>query len=200
VDALRADKEQAAKRAEDFQKRIEKTRAELDAKIADFSELKQRQSDELAARLREIAEMRSEFQNAREREAEERRAALVAARREAEDERLAAVNAREAEVRKELETTYAARETELKDHFERRIAGLRSEWEARSNADRERSEARIAELSSEIGQLRDALSHEQDKAQSAAVRWEASRSSLELAKDALAAALAHIEEVEARGG
>src|SRR5213078_2712305 len=56
ADTAKADKEQAAKRAEDFKVRGEKLKAELEAKTADLASIQKRHEDEMAAALVEARE------------------------------------------------------------------------------------------------------------------------------------------------
>jgi chromosome segregation ATPase len=59
-------------------------------------------------------------------------------------------------------------------------------------------EATYATLSAEFEQIRSALASDQGVLSRARGKWEGDRASLERTKDALAAALAQIDEIEAR--
>ena len=59
-------------------------------------------------------------------------------------------------------------------------------------------EGDLSALRDELTNLRDKLAAETARADRASAKWEADRSSLDRAKDALAIALSQIEETEAR--
>jgi chromosome segregation ATPase len=56
----------------------------------------------------------------------------------------------------------------------------------------------VASLRKELGEAKDKLAGESSRADRAYAKWQADRQSLERAKDALAVALAHVEEPEGR--
>jgi len=280
VEALRADKEQAAKRADDFKTRSEKTKAELDAKLAELAATKQRHSEELAAQADEHrkaleqarAEGEAALQQAEERGRQQLETAVAEAREEetrAKEQALAAAAERAKEA---LERAVADREAELVADHEDRLASLyRANEEARAQLQAEHTavrtelegkvrelqalldearasyatleqakqeaeesrDARIAELSADLtkeretraqialelvdarnritevegawtitradlADAREKLAQQTERADRAFTKWEADRTSLARAKDALATALAQIDEVEAR--
>jgi hypothetical protein len=59
-------------------------------------------------------------------------------------------------------------------------------------------EAENADLRTNVGETKDRLAAEMARAERATAKWESDRSALDRAKDALAVALAQIEDVEGR--
>jgi len=60
-------------------------------------------------------------------------------------------------------------------------------------------ENELGEVKSELSRLRESLVEQQRRNEAMLSRWNLNRSSLESAKDAIAAAVAQIEEAEVRG-
>jgi CheY-like chemotaxis protein len=150
ADTAKADKEQAAKRAEDFKSRGEKTKIELESKLAELSTIHKKHEGELAERdvqhaavrdqlQQELAAAKEQHQQEMEREAEGKRSALEAAQKAAEEKlnqsvhevREAEQKAREeaiaqlkAEAESDRSSAVAAREAELTKEHDLRLAGL----------------------------------------------------------------------------
>ena len=81
------------------------------------------------------------------------------------------------------------------------MTSARDELEKKHHAAADRVTALEAELASvrqELGDAKQKLAGESSRADKAQAKWEADRQSLERAKDALAVALAQIEEAEGR--
>lgn len=293
-DANRADKEQAAKRADDFKRRAEKLQADLEAKSKQLEEALATHAAELERHQTVAAETEAAHQAALARAAEERIAAVAAAEQQGQEALAQAVTAAQAEageaqaaalaqLRAEAEQTQqraiSAREQELRTDLDARLgalhrahddamAKLRAEQEqatreasARSaalaadlerltverealrqevtttstakaavEAEREERtqerdaayrtleardaalaelEARLAQLTAErdaqlaekgatIGELEMRVTAEQARIARALAKWEADRASLASARDALATAMARIEETDSR--
>jgi CheY-like chemotaxis protein len=138
-DAFRGDKEQAVKRADDFKRKAEKTKADLDAKLAELAELSAAHQAELAERDEHAAALVAEHQQtlqeaarAQERavqEAEVRGLAKVEAAREQALREAALEHERAlADVRREHEQkqseALAAREAELKREHDAKLTAL----------------------------------------------------------------------------
>jgi CheY-like chemotaxis protein len=318
AETAKADKEQAAKRAEDFKSRGEKTKIELESKLAELSTIHKKHEGELAERDAQLTAAREQHQQEMEREAEGKRSALEAAEKaaeeklnnavtetraaeqksrdeaiaqiqsQAESERAAAVATREAELtkdhdlrlaglyrtneeeqnrlkgelakaiedaegaraklgerekeleqdksnalegqRKELEASFEAEKAELIDkhtkesselvdkHTKEReaiearaadlAADLSTRTEEREVLAREVSELKgklgpleseLAEVKSDLASTKEKLTLQTQKLDTAVAKWAANRASFEQAKDAIAAAVAQIEEAEQRG-
>jgi CheY-like chemotaxis protein len=126
-DSLAADRDLAKKASEDFRTRLEKARAENEAKDRQNSELRTRHADDLAAAEGRFAAMRADLDQTLANERAEHARALD----QSEDRR-----------KKELDE-------ERRDH-EAQLAGARSEWQAdlaRTRAEGERREqAKLDEL------------------------------------------------------
>ncbi|HEY6723184.1 MAG TPA: response regulator [Polyangiaceae bacterium] len=124
-DALRDDKEQASKRADDFKRKAEKLKSELDAKAQTLEELANQHSAQLAeveaARLALIDEQREAVENA-QREAEARLNAAVEAANAAG--RQAGMEAAQREAELKLGEALAAREAALKAEHDGKMAAL----------------------------------------------------------------------------
>lgn len=313
LDGARADKDQAAKRADDFKRKAERTQSELDARSQELAAVLKKHEEDSAQRDAREAALRIEHSEALERAEEIKNAAVAAAedrgRAEAEkaaeaakaaaeqEKELALAEARERAV-KEREQAVAAREAELRREQDSKLAALHRANEealnrlkaehAQTLADAERAaaarleqeiasitaahdaklaeseaaheatrgrlqstesaleklgeekaqgeatrDARIAALEKEVGEkdrdidaakrtveeldarlaaaeanlaatreeLREALATlgaERAKNEKAREKWTGDRGSLERAKDALAAALAQLDEIESR--
>jgi DNA-binding response OmpR family regulator/chromosome segregation ATPase len=300
ADSAKADKDQAAKRAEDFKTRGEKVKLELEVKLAELASIQKKHEEEMSAA---VSELRETEQRSREatlaaqkgeaeaemsaalatldaevrRQADERLSAvqndadqrlstlqrdsderLATAQREAEErltslrnemnERLTALTSSstaeqerlKAELSQALEESanaksrLASRETELEQSQKNAIDALRAELLASHTAELRDAEARAGEfslelsnrteerevLAREVSQLKDRvgrlesdlarrqadltetkqkLAEQTQKVETVATKWAENRASLDQAKDALAAAVAQIEEAEARG-
>jgi CheY-like chemotaxis protein len=307
ADNAKADKDQAAKRAEDFKTRGEKTKIELESKLAELATIHKRYEGELAEKDAQQSAAKEQHQQEMEREAEAKKNALEAAEKAAEEKLTQSVNeARESEQRQRDETiaklkaeveaersaAIAARETELTKDHDLRLAGLfrsneeeqnrlkaelakavedaqgarsklaqreqeleqdkknaletqRNELDASFEAEkaelaekhkREQGETnaraadlaadlstrteerevlarQVAQLNQKMGPLetelaavktelaatKAKLAEQSQKLETAISKWAANRTSFEQAKDAIAAAVAQIEEAEQRG-
>jgi CheY-like chemotaxis protein len=307
ADHAKADKDQAAKRAEDFKTRGEKTKIELESKLAELATIHKRYEGELAERDAQMAAAKEQHQQEMEREAEAKKNALEASEKAAEEKLTQAVNearqteqqARDeaiarlkAEAEAEKSAAIAAREAELTKDHDLRLAGLyrnneeeqnrlkgelakaiedadgsrsklaqrekdleqdkknaletqrneldasfeaeKSELAQKHKKERDEVDARAADfaadlsirteerevLAREVAQLKEKmgpletelaavktelastkekLAGQSQKLETAISKWAANRTSFEQAKDAIAAAVAQIEEAEQRG-
>jgi len=241
-ESLAADRELAKKASDDFRTRLEKLRADNEAKERLLTELRARHTDELVAAEETFAAMRAEIDQTLANERAEHARALdqVEERRRADVERAG----REHDAR--LVTTREQWEVELSqvraDAQRREQAAIAELQELQARAAREVTETneRAARLDQDLSAAREEAallrkikddlesklaagesrmaSHEADlvsahrelvevnprlvgqsaRADKAQSKWQADRQSLERAKDALAVALAQIEEVEER--
>jgi CheY-like chemotaxis protein len=204
LDGAKADKDQAAKRADDFKRKGEKLQGELEARIAELSELKRKQEEEAATRDAREAALRAEHQEAIERAegatkaaaaAEEatrvavaegqsqKTNALAEAAERAEKDRLHAVSTREVELKKEHDSKLAALHRANEDAMNR----LKAEH-AQVLADAEKaSAARAAEEEAKRAREHEAVVKEHEAA-GELVRDELSRTSaaLEIVQNAKA--------------
>jgi len=307
ADHAKADKDQAAKRAEDFKTRGEKTKIELESKLAELATIHKRYEGELAERDAQMAAAKEQHQQEMKREAEAKKNALEASEKAAEEKLTQAVNearqteqqARDeaiarlkAEAEAEKSAAIAAREAELTKDHDLRLAGLyrnneeeqnrlkgelakaiedadgsrsklaqrekdleqdkksaletqrneldasfeaeKSELAQKHKKERDEVDARAADfaadlsirteerevLAREVAQLKEKmgpletelaavktelastkekLAGQSQKLETAISKWAANRTSFEQAKDAIAAAVAQIEEAEQRG-
>jgi CheY-like chemotaxis protein len=143
LDGARADKEQAAKRADDFKRKGEKLQTELDAKTAEAAESKQRLDEELGSlrqQLEQAAAERATAQTAFETQLREtadraeqvRDVAVVAAEERGFDRGRAEAHAEAGKLladaaansTKEREQAVSAREAELRNEHDTKIAAL----------------------------------------------------------------------------
>ena len=131
-DALANDKDAASKRAEDFKKRSEKLKTDLDAKTAEYVELRAQFEAELAARTAREAELETQAQADLEKavlatEASERQRAeaqLQAAQEQASSELSAALAAAADTAATTLRDTLAAREAELNANYATHVGNI----------------------------------------------------------------------------
>ncbi|HEY6463961.1 MAG TPA: hypothetical protein VIY73_27515, partial [Polyangiaceae bacterium] len=120
----------------------------------------------------------------------------MAALREAKETGDAAHEAAAADLQKRLADTTAdlgkklADTTSARDDLEKKHAAASDKVVA--------LEAELASVRHELGESRQKLAGESSRADKAHAKWDADRQSLERAKDALAVALAQIEEAEGR--
>ncbi len=241
-ESLAADRDLAKKASDDFRTRLEKLRADSEAKDRQITEQRARHADELMAAEESFATMRAEVDQtlANERaeharaldQAEERRRAdvdrakrendaqLVAARQEWEHE-LAHARAdagrREQAAIDELAELQARAAREVAETNERAARLAEDMTAAREESGLLRKanealegklaageshtlslEADLAGAQKELVEVRQRLVGQSTRADKAQAKWEADRQSLERAKDALAVALAQIEEAEER--
>ncbi|HYO98216.1 MAG TPA: response regulator, partial [Polyangiaceae bacterium] len=172
-EAFRNDKEAASKRADDFKRKADKLRVDLDARLAELTEVKSQYDAELVSRGAREAEFDARAQADLEQavlatEASERERAeqsLAAFRLEAENEREALLQAQRTSAAAEAAEALARRQAELTGEYETRIAALQRDSEqtvaqlrgehasAVSDAERRASE-RLAEREAELEQIR----------------------------------------------
>ena len=172
-DALRDDKEQASKRADDYKRKAEKLKGELDAKAKQAEELASKHQDELLAlenartaltetHQRELEQLSSEAESRLNQAVEAARVeahqeALEEAQRQAELQKTEALRQREAELKAEHDSKMAA----LHRANEESLGKLRAEQEqasqeaseAAARALREREEELKAELAQRVSEL-----------------------------------------------
>jgi CheY-like chemotaxis protein len=241
-ESLAADRELAKKASDDFRTRLEKLRADTEAKDRQITEQRARHADELMAAEESFATMRAEVDQtlANERaeharaldQAEERRRAdvdrakrendvqLVAARQEWEQElayaradagrreqaaidelaelrgraarEVAETNERAARLAEDM--TAAREELGLLRKANEALQGTLTAGESHTAS----LEADLAGAQKELVEVRQRLVGQSTRADKAQAKWQADRQSLERAKDALAVALAQIEEAEER--
>lgn len=250
-EALRSDKEQAGKRADDFKRIAEKHKAELDERLQELDGLRQQHTAALQEHDARIEAMRAEHAeqlksvawNSREEalaEAEqEKQRVLAAAQAEAEathqqamadqvkelerqhnekvgalyranEDALGKLRAEHEQVAQELLTERDAARTALaqaEDQVRSLDAQLGERTSERDSARSSVTEAqsRAASLEAELGEvkqerdgLRSTLEADQARLGKASEKWQQDQASLKQAKEALSAAVARIEEVEAR--
>src|SRR5262249_21646087 len=164
-------------RAEDFKTRGEKTKIELESKLAELATIHKRYEGELAERDAQMNAAKEQHQQEMDREAQAKKEALEAAEKAAEDKLTQSVNeTRESEQRSrdeaiaklksdaeaERSSAVAAREAELTKDHDLRLAGLfRSNEEeqnrlkgelGKANEDAASARARLAEREKELEQ------------------------------------------------
>ena len=241
ADTAKADKEQAAKRAEDFKTRGEKIKIELEAKTAELSTIGKRHEEELAQRDQALAAQKEQAQKDADAAAEASRAALEAAERAAEEKLQTSLEEMRQELRREREEALAKRNEEAQADKAEALAAQQKDYEARiaslmqsHEEDQRKLNERVSELSTDLSarieeleellrelpktkdklaaaetqlaatkadlaDTRDKLNQHTQRLDTATTKWEQNRRTLDQAKDALAAALAQIEEAESRG-
>ncbi|HWZ89863.1 MAG TPA: response regulator [Polyangiaceae bacterium] len=121
AEAARGDKDQASKRAEDFKRKGEKTKSDLDAKIAELAEARTTHEAELAERDAKSAAALAEAEEAGRALAEEAANDAHAAAEAEHQEVLAGLQATAAAT---LAEAVQAREAELKREFDNKLASL----------------------------------------------------------------------------
>ena len=142
VEAARADKEQAGKRAEDFKRKLEKLTTEHEARTAELGALRQQYDTETVQRTQRIEELEKLLEESRRAAEEQLERALSEARERADRAREEALAARD----KAHEETLSARETELKQESAGKLADVTKQRdEALANLEAQHS-ARIVEL------------------------------------------------------
>src|SRR6185295_4144129 len=124
ADTAKADKDQAAKRAEDFKSRSEKLKAELDTKSAELATIQTRHQEETAAAL---AEARGAEQRARDE-------AIAQLTQQIESDKASAVAARETELRQETEQRFVVLVTSHQEEQNRLKSELAATVEQRDAA------------------------------------------------------------------
>ncbi len=196
------------------------------ALAAAAAEAEERKAAALAAAVAEAEQQKTAALAAAAAEAEQQKtAALAAAAAEAETRKTAAVAARESELHAETDsklaslyraqqdelhrvrTEAAGRESSLNEEIGKtkarveeleRQAGDASTLRTSLEGQLAVAESKAAALQAELEGLRRDLARESSRAARALAKWDADRTSLERAKDALAVALSQIDEAEAR--
>lgn len=176
LESARADKDQAAKRADDFKRKGEKIQSELDARSQELAAVLKKHEEESAQRDAREAALRVEHTEALERAEEIKITAVAAAedrgrveaQKAVEDAVAAADQQKELELsearelaKKEREQAVATREGELKKEQDSKLAALhRANEEAMNRLKAEHSQALVeadkaatARLESERGKL-----------------------------------------------
>jgi DNA-binding response OmpR family regulator/chromosome segregation ATPase len=241
AETAKADKEQAAKRAEDFKTRGEKVKVELEAKTAELSTIGKRHEEELAQRDQALSAQKEQAQKDADAAAEASRAALEAAEKAAEEKLQTSLEEMRQELRREREEALAKRSEEAQADKAEALAAQQKDYEARiaslvqsHEEDQRRLNERVTELSTDLSarieereellrelpktkdkltaaetqlaatkadlaETRDKLNQHTQRLDTATTKWDQNRRTLDQAKDALAAALAQIEEAESRG-
>jgi DNA-binding response OmpR family regulator len=241
AETAKADKEQAAKRAEDFKSRGEKVKAELETKSAELATIGKKHEEEIAQRDHALAALKEQAQKDADVAAEASRAALEAAERAAEQKLQTSLEEMRQELRREREEALAKRSEEAQAERAEALAAQQKDYEARiaslmqsHEEDQRRLNERVSELATdlagrieereellrelpktkdkltsaetqlaatkaELAETRDKLNQHTQRLDTATSKWDQNRKTLDQAKDALAAALAQIEEVESRG-
>lgn len=181
LETVRADKEQASKRAEDFRRKIEKLQGDLEAKTRELDDAKSTHEGELATRDAKAASDRVSYQEAleaaeatrqadvaaaeeqgrqnleaavtrtRETAAAEQAQALEEAEIAAEQARLDAVSTREAELKKESDSRMAALHRANEDAMNKLKAEQVQTLREADEAAAQRLAEREAELHGELG-------------------------------------------------
>jgi DNA-binding response OmpR family regulator/chromosome segregation ATPase len=148
AETAKADKEQAAKRAEDFKTRGEKVKAELEVKLAELGGIQKKHEEEMAAAL---AEARAAEQRARDE-------ALLALQQESEAAKAAAVAAREAELQQSADARAGALQRDADERFTALTRSSEDEQNrlkgelARAVEEGESAKTRLAQREGELAQ------------------------------------------------
>jgi DNA-binding response OmpR family regulator/DNA repair exonuclease SbcCD ATPase subunit len=121
TDAAKGDKEQAGKRADDFKRKGEKTKSDLDAKIAELAEARSMHEAELSDRDSKSSAAVAAAEEAGRVLAEE---AAASARAEAEAEHAQTLAGFQASASAAQAEAVQAREAELKREFDAKLASL----------------------------------------------------------------------------
>lgn len=124
-DALRDDKEQAGKRADDYKRKAEKLKADLDTKAHQFEEISLKHQEELVTLEAQRAALVEEQAGTLERtirDAEQRQSQAVQSARD--EARLAGIEEAKQAAAAEQAQALAARETELKGEHDSKMAAL----------------------------------------------------------------------------
>jgi hypothetical protein len=138
AESARADKEQAAKRAEDFKTRGEKVKLELETKSSELATIHKRHEEETAAALSQL----------REAEHRLRDQALAQQKQEADLERATSLGTLEGDLRREADERLSTVRTEL----EARLLALQTESDERLASLQRESDERLASLKKESGE------------------------------------------------
>jgi len=190
-DALRDDKEQASKRADDFKRKADKLKSELDAKAQTVEELANQHGAQLAefeaARLALVEEHREASESA-QREAEARLNAAVEAA--TQSGRQAGIEVAEREAQVKLAEALSAREAALKAEHDGKMAALHRANEESLAKLRAEQEQAMKEATDEAAQRLAARERELGAAlDSKVAELTGQREASEAARDARIAAL-----------
>jgi DNA-binding response OmpR family regulator len=157
AETAKADKDQAAKRADDFKTRGEKVKVELDAKTAELSTIGKKHEDELAQRDAALTAQREQAQKDAESAAEASRAALESVEKAAEQKLQSSLEEMRQELRREREEALAKRNEEAQAEKAEALAAQQKDYESRIAAllqsheeDQNRLKERVSELSTEL--------------------------------------------------
>jgi DNA-binding response OmpR family regulator len=190
-EALRGDKDQASKRADDYKRKAEKLKSELDDRVAENDAAQKRFASELQERDAREAGLRTEHAEAlKVAERRAREEALVEASTRAEAERQEALNAQAAS---------------LQRHFDEKLGGINRAHEETLNRLHAEHDQLLEEISRDRAATSAALSEREGRIQlleaqldKARSKWDHDRRSLEAAQQGLASALASLGEIERR--
>ncbi|HMI83061.1 MAG TPA: response regulator [Polyangiaceae bacterium] len=151
-----------------------------------------------------LEEMREELRREREE-------ALAKATQEAEAQKAAALETQKSDYESRIAALVQSHE-EDQNRLKERVAELSTELSARIEEREELSrelpktrdklstaETQLAATRAELAEIRDRLNLHTQRLDTATTKWDQNRKTLDQAKDALAAALAQIEEAESRG-
>jgi CheY-like chemotaxis protein len=189
--AFTAEKGQLQKDAEAA---AEASRAALEAaeKAAE-----QKLQESLEAERETAKRERDEALAKRGEEAEADKAAALAAQQKEYEGRIASLSQNSEDDQRRLNERVAELSTELSARIEEREELSRELPKVREKLNG--AEAQLAQTKAELAELRDKFNAHVQRLETATTKWEQNRKTLDQAKDALAAALAQIEEAEARG-
>jgi len=202
--SAQADKDLAAKRADDYKRKVERLTDDLQT---ERETLAQAHADHEAA----MTELRQDRDAALTKANEE----LERTRHEAQEQQAEAMRLHDEQVEKlksEAAERLAAREQELRQESDEALGkafrthsdetnSLKAEHEAAITKMQEQldgAEAEKQEVQRVLTDTQESLKAEQDKSAHAYSKWEQDRACLERAKDGMAAALAQLEEIESR--
>jgi CheY-like chemotaxis protein len=144
AETAKADKEQAAKRADDFKTRGEKVKVELEAKLAELSTIEKRHEEALAGRDAALAAEREQAEKDAAAAAEASRAALEATEKAAAEKLKASLDELRESERREREETLNKRAEEAQADKAAALAAQQQDYETRLATQQQDYETRIA--------------------------------------------------------
>jgi DNA-binding response OmpR family regulator/chromosome segregation ATPase len=189
--AQAAQKEQAQKGAEAA---AEASRAALEAAEKAAEQKLQTSLEEMRVELRRE---REEALTKRVEEADADKAAALSAQQKDYDARISALVQSHEEEQNRVKERVAELSTELSARIEEREELARELPKTKDKLSA--AETQLAATKAELSETRDKLSLHTQRLETATAKWDQNRKTLDQAKDALAAALAQIEEAESRG-
>jgi DNA-binding response OmpR family regulator len=193
--------------ARDAAMAAQKEQAEKDAHAAAEAARAAAEAAEEAAKQKlqtSLEEMREELRREREEalakrgeEAQAEKVAALEAQKSEFEGKIAALTQSNEEDQNRLKERVAELSTELSQRIEEREELLRELPKTKDKLTQ--AETQLAATKAELAETRDKLNQQTQRVDTATSKWDQNRKTLDQAKDALAAALAQIEEVEARG-